>query len=120
MSKKFEPLSLEKDFKFSYVSKPERATKTLQITELEKQTLQKGNTKNDSERLTDFNQNKFSIKKKQQPKSEKQIKKPKQPKNQNIQNENINTNNQIINENIEENIPKGQIVEIKKFKFFKN
>ena len=112
MSKKFEPLSLEKDFKFSYVSKPERATKTLQITDLEKQTLQKGNTKNDSERLTDFNQNKFSIKKKQQPKSEKQIKKPKQPKNQNIQNENINTNNQIINENIEENIPKGQIVEI--------
>ena len=59
MSKKFEPLSLEKDFKFSYVSKPERATKTLQITDLEKQTLQKGNTKNDSERLTDFNQNKY-------------------------------------------------------------
>ena len=39
MSKKYEPLSLEKELKFSYVSKPERVTKTLQIANFEKQNL---------------------------------------------------------------------------------
>ena len=56
MSKKFEPLSFDKDLKFSYVSKPERPTKTLQVTNHEKQNLQNQYRKNDSERLTDFNQ----------------------------------------------------------------
>ena len=111
MSKKFEPLSFDKDLKFSYVSKPERPTKTLQVTNHEKQNLQNQYRKNDSERLTDFNQNK-NIKKKNQQKLENLPRKPRLTKIEKVQNENININNQLITDDIDENIPQGQIVEI--------
>ena len=111
MLKNYEPLSLDKELKFSYVSKPERPTETLQIANNEKQIMQKGNLKNDSERLTDFNQYK-NIRKKNQQKIENLSKKPIQTKVEKIQNENININNQPITNDIDENIPHGQIVEI--------
>jgi protein phosphatase 2C family protein 2/3 len=111
MSKKFEPLSLEKDIKYSYVSKPERPTKTLQATNHEKQNLQKHYSKNVSERLTDFNKNK-NMKKKNQQKSENFPKQPRLTQVEKVQNENINIDNQPINYDIDENIPQGQIVEI--------
>lgn len=111
MSKNFEPLSLEKDLKYSYVSKPERPTKTLQATNHEKQILQKHYSKNDSERLTDFNKNN-NMKKKNLKKFENFPKQPRLTQVEKVQNENININNQPINDDIDENIPQGQIVEI--------
>ena len=56
MSKKYEPLSLEKDLKISYAAMPERTTKTLQIAISEKQDFSKGFHKKHPERFT------FSIK----------------------------------------------------------
>jgi serine/threonine protein phosphatase PrpC len=111
MSKKLETLSLGKKFKFSYVSKPERATKTLLITNFERPNPQKGYPKKYSERLTDFNQKNISKKNNHQNIENlgKKIKSIKSPK---IQNENININNQPITDGIEENIPQGHIVEI--------
>ena len=111
MSKNFEPLSLEKDLKYSYVSKPERPTKTLQATNHEKQILQKHYSKNDSERLTDFNKN-INMKKKNLKKFENFPKQPRLTQVEKVQNENININNQPLNDDIDENIPQGQIVEI--------
>ena len=111
MSKNFEPLSLEKDLKYSYVSKPERPTKTLQATNHEKQILQKHYSKNDSERLTDFNKNN-NMKKKNLKRFENFPKQPRLTQVEKVQNENININNQPINDDIDENIPQGQIVEI--------
>ena len=111
MSKNFEPLSLEKDLKYSYVSKPERPTKTLQATNHEKQILQKHYSKNDSERLTDFNKNN-NMKKKNLKKFENFPKQPRLTQVEKVQNENININNQLLNDDIDENIPQGQIVEI--------
>ena len=107
MSKKYEPLSLEKELKFSYVSKPERVTKTLQIANFEKQNLSKGFNKKNPERMTDFNKNKI-------PKIKNHLNienNPKKLKSEIVQNENININNQPI-DNIQENIPQGQILEI--------
>ena len=111
MSKKFEPLSLKNELKFSYVSKPERATKTLEITNSEKPTFQDRYPNKDLERITDFGQNKIQKKKNQKnfKNNSKTIRPIKQEK---IQDENINTNNQPINNDIEENIPQGKIVEI--------
>ena len=111
MSKKFEPFSLEKDLKYSYVTRPERPTKTLQATNHEKQNLQKHNSKKDSERLTDFNQNKI-MKKKNQQKLENFPKQPRLTQVEKVQNENININNQPMADDIDEKIPQGQIVEI--------
>ena len=111
MSKNFEPLSLEKDLKYSYVSKPERPTKTLQATNHEKQILQKHYSKNDSERLTDFNKN-INMKKKNLKKFENFPKQPRLTQVEKVQNENINIDNQPINYDIDQNIPQGQIVEI--------
>ena len=107
MSKKYEPLSLEKELKFSYVSKPERVTKTLQIANFEKQNLSKGFNKKNPERMTDFNKNKI-------PKIKNHLNieiNSKKLKPEIVQNENININNQPI-DNIQENIPQGQILEI--------
>ena len=107
MSKKYEPLSLEKELKFSYVSKPERATKTLQITNSEKLNQSKGFQKKNPERLTDFNK-----KKNPKMKSQQDMKNHyKNMKGEIIQNENININNQPI-DFIQENVHQGQILEI--------
>ena len=106
MSKNIDHLPFGKNIKFSYVSKPERATKTLQITNCEKQNLQKIYPIKDSERLTDFNQKNISKNKYKQNIDN-------QTNNLNINhNGNININNQPINDDIEENIPQGNIVEI--------
>ena len=111
MSKKFEPLSLEKGLKFSYVSKPDQTTKTLQITNLEKQNLQIDHSKNAPERVTDYNYSQ-NIKKKNQNKVENPNKNPRKTNIEKIQNENINLNIVQMNNDTEEKMPQGQIVEI--------
>ena len=111
MSKKFEPLSLKNELKFSYVSKPERATKTLEITNPEKPLLQNRFPNKDLERVTYFGHNKIQ-KKKNQKIIGNNSNKMKSIKPEKIQNENININNQPLNNNIEENTQQGQIVEI--------
>lgn len=58
MSKKFEPLSLDKETKLSYVSKPQRTIKPLQMSNQVKDFHKKN-----SEKLTNSTQNKVSFKK---------------------------------------------------------
>ena len=108
MSKKFEPLSLEKELKLSYASKQQPIAKTLQISDLGKPIFHKDFHKKNSERLTDFNQKKFPNKNNPFSLENPNIK----LKTEKMQNENININNQIKNVIQQQNIPQNQIIEI--------
>ena len=103
MSKKFEPLSLDKETKLSYVSKPQRTIKPLQMSNQVKDFHKKN-----SEKLTNSTQNKVSFKKNPFIIENQQ----KKIKSEKIQNENININNQQIDINAQENIPQTQLIEI--------
>ena len=95
MSKKFEPLNLNKEAKISYISNPPPNIRSLQVS----------NQQKNSEKLTNFTQNKVSFKK--NPFILENLQKK-------IQNENINLNNQQMDMdfNIQENIPQPKVIEI--------
>ena len=103
MSKKFEPLNLDKETKLSYVSNPQTTIKPLQMSNQVKD-FQKKN----SEKLTNFTQNKVSFQKNPFIIENKQ----KKIKSEKIQNENININNQQIDFSAQENVPQNQLIEI--------
>ena len=103
MSKKFEQLNLNKEAKISYVSNPPPNIRPLDISK-----QQKVFRKKNSEKLSNFNQNKVYFTKNpfilENPQNK--IKPAK------IQNENINLNNQQIDINFQENVPQAQVIEI--------
>ena len=103
MSKKFNPLSLNKETKISYISNPHSNIKSLQISNQLKDFHKKN-----SEKLVNSNLNKASFKKNPFILENPQ----KKIKSEIIQNENINLNIQQMDINIQENIPQAQVIEI--------